>query len=148
MPLDVATLQSDIAAICANPPADAAGCGQAWAAAVGKYASGVVPSSTTVSAAQSALAGALTAAFVPNGGAAPLMETAFAAFAVTVAGGMAPLFTGVPPAAPVGFAAQFAGPMPETPADAGSQIGSLIDKWMKTGKAALVAPPNTVTPWS
>jgi hypothetical protein len=75
------------------------------------------------------------------------MESAFAAFAVTVGGGMVG-FTPTPPAAPVGFASQFGGPKPATAADAASQIASLIDTWMRSGIGTLIAPPNTPTPWT
>ena len=75
------------------------------------------------------------------------MESAFSTFAVTVGGGMAG-FVPTPPPAPVGFASQFAGPKPATAAAASSAIASLIDTWMKTGLSTLVAPPNTVVPWS
>lgn len=100
-----------------------------------------------MSAAQATLAGALASAFAaPN--AIPAMESAFAAFAVTVGVGMAPTFAAVPPAAPVGFAGQFGGPPPATHAAAASAIASLIDTWMRTGISTLVAPPNTPTPWT
>jgi branched-subunit amino acid ABC-type transport system permease component len=145
MPLEAATLKSDLASIAANPPATVPECAQAWADAVGAYASGVAPPSTTVEAAKGALAGALATAF-GSPAAAPGMDAAITAFAVTVAGGMLPLYTGVPPSGPVGFAAQFAGPMPETHADAGEQVGGLIHDWMTTGSATLVAPPNTPVP--
>jgi hypothetical protein len=65
-----------------------------------------------------------------------------------VALGIAPAFAGVPPAGPVGFAAQFGGAAPETHAAAGGAIAGRIDAWMKTGSATLVAPPNTPTTWT
>lgn len=147
MPLDSSGLASAIQSICENPPNGPAAAGQAWADAVGSYASGVVPPSTTVSAAKATLAGALGTAF-SSPAAAPGMELAFAAFGATVAGGMLPTFTGTPPAGPVGFASQFAGPKPPDRASAAAAIAGLIDAWMKTGSATLVAPPNTVIPWS
>jgi hypothetical protein len=75
------------------------------------------------------------------------METGFAAFAAAVGLGMAG-YTPVPPAAPVGFATQFAGPKPETHAAAAQEIASLINDWLTTGSATLIAPPFTVVPWS
>lgn len=75
------------------------------------------------------------------------MESAFATFAVTVGGGMAG-YAPTPPPSPVGFASQFGGPKPETAAAAASAIASLIDTWMKTGLSTLIAPPNTVVPWT
>lgn len=75
------------------------------------------------------------------------MESAFAAFAVTVGGGMAG-YAPTPPPAPVGFAPQFAGAKPATASAAASAIASLIHAWMQTGIATLIAPPNTPQPWS
>lgn len=148
MPLALPALQSDLQSCFASPPATIAQCAQAWADAVQSYASGVVPASTTVSAAAATLSGALASAFASTS-APPLMETAFAAFALTVAGGMvAAGFAGVPPPAPVGFVAQFAGPKPGTHADAAQQIAARIDAWMKLGTATLIAPPNTPTTWT
>ncbi len=146
MPLSLSSLQSGLQSLFAAPPSDAAGCASGWSSAVQGWASGIVPPSSTVSTACGTLTGALTAAFLTPA-AAPLMEAAFAAFAVTVGGGMAG-FAPTPPPAPVGFAAQFAGPKPPTHAAAASAIAGLIDSWMKTGIATLVAPPNTPVPWS
>jgi hypothetical protein len=77
------------------------------------------------------------------------MEAAFTAFGAAVGVGMAGAgFAAVPPAGPVGFAAQFGGPAPSTHADAAQQIASRIDLWMKTGTATLIAPPNTPVNWT
>jgi hypothetical protein len=147
MPLNIGALQSGIEGACASPSDTAAGSAGQWADAVKGYASAVVPLSTAVDAAAATLEGALTSAFsAPE--AAPLMETAFAAFAASVGVGMLPAFAAVPPAGPVGFASQFAGPAPATHAQAASAVAGLIDAWMKTGTATLVAPPNTQTSWS
>jgi hypothetical protein len=99
-----------------------------------------------VAGAAAALQSSLASAFGTTD-CAPAMESAFAAFAVTVGGGMAG-YVPTPPPAPVGFASQFAGPKPATHASAASAIASLIDTWMKTGLSTLVAPPNTIVPWS
>lgn len=146
MPLNAAGLKDALQNEFTSPPATSAECAQAWADAMSSYASGIIPPSATVSAAAATLAGALTTAF-SSPAAAPGMEAAFSAFAVSVGGGMVG-FTPVPPSAPVGFALQFAGPKPLTHPDAAQAIASLIDGWMKTGSATLIAPPNTVTPWS
>lgn len=134
MPLIAATLQSDLTDLSSSPGETYAECAQAWAAAIGSYASAVVPTSTTVTAAQSALTGLLLAAFQTTN-AAPLMESAFTAFALAVGGGMVPAFVAVPPSGPVGFVAKFAGPNPTTHTEAGQSLGSLIDTWMRTGTA-------------
>jgi len=148
MALNLANLQADIEALAENPGDTIAACAQQWAEAVGSYASGVVPASTTVATAQTALQAALTAAFATPAAAAA-MELAFTAFATTVALGMVGAgFTGVPPPGPVGFAAQFAGAKPTTHAQAGQQLGTLIDAWMRTGTAVLIAPPNTPVTWT
>ena len=146
MPLAPSGLSSALEGIAANPPASVAECAQAWADAVGNYASGVVPPSLTVAAAKATLASALASAFAAPA-AAPLMETAFTAFAATVSGGMAPAFVGTPPPAPVGFASQFAGPKPATHAAAGAALSSLIDTWMKTGTAT-PSGGGAPSPWT
>ncbi len=146
MPVALPALQSGLSGVASDPPPSIAECAQAWADAVQSYAAGVIPPSTTVAAAASALAGALVSAFGAPA-AAPGMESAFAAFAATVGGGMAGWLP-VPPPAPVGFATQFAGPKPATHAAAASAVASLIDAWFRTGTATLIAPPNTLVPWS
>ncbi len=146
MPLAPSSLSSGIESVAASPPATAAGCAQAWADAVQSYAAGIVPPSATVAAAAAALAGALTAAFgAPD--AAPGMESAFAAFAASLGGGMAG-HVPTPPAGQVGFASQFSGPAPATHSAAAAAIAGRIDTWLRTGLSTLVAPPNTVIPWS
>lgn len=148
MALNLATLQSDIASLAESPGATIADCAGQWADAMQAYAGGVVPATTSAAAASATLEAALVAAFAQPAAAAA-MEAAFLAFATTIGVGMAGAgFTGLPPAGPVGFAAQFAGPKPATHAAAGQQIGSLIDMWMKTGTATLIAPPNTVVTWT
>lgn len=146
MPLLPAQLTSDLQTLFAAPGATHLACAQGWASAMQGYAAGIVPASTTSTAAAGALATALAAAFATPA-AQPLMETAFAAFAVALGGGMAG-YVPTPPAGPVGFVAQFAGPKPATHAAAAQQIGELIHAWMTTGAGTLVAPPNTVVPWS
>lgn len=148
MPLVAASLANALQSEFAAPPATSAQCAQAWADAVSSYAAAIVPPSTTVSAAASALAGALAGAFA-SPAAAPGMESAFAAFAASVGAGMAAAgFSAVPPPAPVGFAQQFAGAKPETHTQAAQAIATLIDTWMRTGVAVLIAPPNTPQPWA
>lgn len=145
MPLDLAALKDELENCFADPPATAADCAQAWADAIESWCSSIVPASTTVTAAAGALATSLTTAFAGTDAAAA-METAFAAFAAAVGGGMAG-YTATAPPGPVGFATQF-DTKPETHADAAEQIGDLIHDWMTTGSSALVAPPNTVVSWN
>lgn len=146
MPLNAAGLQSDLESLFADPPPTAAECAQAWADAAEAWASGIIPASTTVSASKAALAASLAGAFATPA-AAPLMETAFLTFATAVGLGMAG-YAPVPPVAPIGFGPQFAGPKPETHADAAQQIATLIDTWMRLGVSTLLVPPFTPVPWS
>jgi hypothetical protein len=146
MPRNASALEAGLLAVASSPPDGPAECAAAWADAVASFATGIVPPSSTVAAAASALEGSLAAAFQTTN-AAPLMEVAFLAFATAVGGGMAG-YTPTPPAAPVGFATEFAAPFPADHGEAASNIASLIDTWMRTGIATLAVPPNTVLPWS
>lgn len=146
MPLNPTGLQSDLEALFAEPPTTRAACAQAWADAVQAYASGLVPPSAAVASAAATLASSLESAFAAPAAAAPF-DAAFTSFAATVAGGQAPTFTGVPPPAPLGIAALLAVEQ-ATHAAAAAAFASLIDTWAKTGTAVLVAPPNTVVPWT
>lgn len=142
--LDSGKLQSAIFSVCESPAQTAAACAQQWAQAMGDYASGIVPPSTTVPAARSALAGSLAAAFATPF-AAPGMESAFAAFAATVGAGQAG-FVPLPPPRPVGFAALLAVISP-THASAAAAVASLVDTWMRSGSSTPVAGGSPV-PWS
>lgn len=146
MPLDLPSLVSGLDSVASAPPDTSAEAAQEWADAVEAFAVAVVPASTTVAAAAATLSIALAAAF-GSPPAAAAMEVAFAAFAVTVGGGMAG-FTAVPPPLPVGFAAQFAGPNPSTHAAAATAIGGIIDTWMRTGTATPISPPGPPVFWS
>lgn len=146
MPLNPAALQSALETLFADPPLAGADCAQAWADAAGDYAAAIVPPSTTVASGVPSLASSLESAFASPSAAAGF-DAAFAAFAVTIAGGMAPTFTGVPPPAPLNVASLLAGSQP-THAAAAAAFASLLDAWFRTGTAVLVAPPNTVVPWS
>lgn len=140
MPLNPGALQSGILDVCSNPADTAAGCADKWAQAVADYAAGIVPPSATVAAARSVLSGALAGAFA-SPAAAPIMESAFAAFALTVGGGQAG-FVPVPPPRPVGFVALLAAPQP-THASAAAAMTALIDSWMRSGSStpAVGGPP-------
>jgi len=146
MPLNPVALQSALESLFADPPSTAAGCAQGWADAVGSYAAGLLPTSTTIPAAKAALAAALQSAF-ESSSAGSSVDDAFATFAATVAAGMLPLFTGAPPTTPLGIVATLSGAR-ETHADAAAVFAALIDGWLKTGKATLVAPPNTLVQWT
>jgi len=124
-------------------------CAAEWGTAVGAYAAAIVPPSLTVSAAQASLQTALLAAFSsPFPGSLAQLELAFKTFATSVGLGMAPAFVAVPPVGPVGFSAAFAPPYAPSRAEAIARLASVIDTWMRTGLATMVAPPYTVLPWS
>lgn len=147
MPLNTAGLQSDLEALFSAPPATAAECAQAWSDAFSAYASGVVPASTTVAAAAAAMVAPLTSAF-QSPAAAAAFDGACTTFAAAVAAGMLPAFTGTPPPLPLGIASLLGATQP-THAAAAAAFAALIDAWMRTGSAVLVAPPFTVIPaWS
>lgn len=146
MPLSQSTLASELEALFADPPDTHAAAAQGWADAMAAYAGDITPPSSGVSGAAATLAGALAGAFAIPGGAPPLMEVAFLAFGATVGLGMAPLVA-VPPATPVGFVAQFAGPKPATHAEAAQQIAGIIHSWMTTGVANTV-PPTSPISWA
>ena len=134
MPLDPAGLKTDLEALASSPSATVALCAADWADAVADYAAAVVPASSQVATAAATLQTALEAAFSSGAAAAP-METAFAAFGVTVGAGMAPAFVATPPASPVGFAGLFTAPYPTTHSDAATGVRDAIDTWAKTGTA-------------
>jgi len=124
-----------------------------WQSAVQAYAANIVPASTTVAAASASLAGTLTGIFSTGGDPASKaagMEAAFLAWATAIGAGMVG-FTPIPPVAPIGFAAEFAKPpnlWATTHAAAAALWAGKIDVWLKTGSATLIAPPNTVVPWT
>jgi hypothetical protein len=146
MPLDPTALQSALETLFSDPPPTAADCASAWASAARDHAVSVVPSSTSVATASTALEGALASAFAAPDAVAPF-DAAFASFAAAVGVGMAPAFAAVPPPAPLNVASLLAAPA-ATHAAAAASFAALIDAWMRTGTATLVAPPNTLVNWT
>jgi len=128
-------------------PADIIEAAEMWADVADALLQTVIPPSTTAAAARTAFIGVLSAASPQLGNGASLLDAAFTAYAATLAGGMAPLYAGVPPAAPPGLAALLVAPTPNAQAVA-AQIAGLLAPWAITGQATLVAPPFTVSPWS
>ena len=128
MSVDKSGLDADLLAFFSDPPLPVGECATAWADAMGAYAAGVVPLSITVVAATAALETAVASALAQPV-AAPAMDTAFQAFAVTIFGGMPP----PPPAkipAPTGIA--FATPLasPSAPHALGaSKFADFLDTW-------------------
>jgi hypothetical protein len=146
MAVNLSALQDALEALFSSPPDTTAACASAWADALELYAAAVVPPSTAVAAASSALASALVAAFEAPGGAPPGFDTAFATFAAAVGAGMLPANVATPPGPP-GVAAQLASPI-STHAAAAASWAQWLDTWFRTGSAELVAPPHTVVLWT
>ncbi len=121
---------------------------QKWSEAIAAYAAGIIPPSTTVAAAQAAMQGAMTGMSL-SGAAIVIFPLAFTTFALTLAGGMAPAFTAIPPPVPIIFASVFVSGMAGAPAsEIVSQMASIIDLWFRTGTAAPNPPGTVFVPWS
>ncbi len=147
MALDTTGLESDLEALFVNPSIDATTLAGQWADTMEDYTTGVVPTSTTVTAAAATLKTALTPLFGSTAPAAAAMDTAFQAFAVTVGVGMLPAFVATPPPLPPGFVAGLLPPFPATHATAAAKWKTIIDNWMRTGTAVPSGGGPSV-PWS
>lgn len=106
MPLSASTLETELRKFM-DPsyggfvawPANDAAAAQAWADAMDIYTGaglGILPQSVNGALAKAALVAGLSGMSAP-GAAIPLFDTAFAAYALSIAGGMAPAFVAVPP---------------------------------------------------
>lgn len=146
MPINQAGMQTALLSLFEAPPSTVAECAHSWAQAVQTGTAAVVPASTTVAAAATALETQLAAAFAQPS-AVVAIEAAFLAFGAAVGLGMLPAFTAVPPAGPVGFASMFTSTR-DSHSEAAQDFSNAIAEWLGTGSATLVAPPNTVVPWS
>ena len=124
-----------------------------WKTAMQSYAAGIIPASTTVAAASTALETKLTIVFATPGtgpAKAAAMETELLTWATAIGAGMVG-WTPVPPIGLIGFAAEFAkapAAWSATHAIAATLWSGNIQTWMITGKATLIAPPFTVVNWS
>jgi hypothetical protein len=148
-------LQSSLASFFGNLPvamvggaadrnATASACAQQWANAMQSYAAAIVPASTTVTGAASALSSSLASAFL-LADASSAVDAAFETFAASVGSGMAS-FTATPPPAPPGFASAM-GTLYSDNAAAAAAWASRIDTWMRTGTATPL-PSGSPVPWS
>lgn len=147
MALDLNGFKADLAAFLAALPTTEAGCAAQWATIVREYTSGIVPpvaggaQDGTATAFEAALSGMGT----PGTGIG-VFETAFAGYAATLAGAMAP--PGTPPPAPLSTTLAAVYSTNNNPATTASQAGDAlaiaIDLWFRTG---LSGPPGPV-PWS
>jgi hypothetical protein len=146
MPLDRAALLDGMPGASGTYPLTHREAALAWSTAVSAWASGIVPPSTTVVAATSALEVELAAVFVSQVDAALALEGVFARFALAVGLGMAG-YVPTPPPGLVGFVAMFLEPRPSSRREGVERLAGRLDAWMRTGSATLVAPPGTVVPW-
>lgn len=148
MPLNSTSLHDDLLDLFEDPGATIAACADAWGSAMEGCCSGIVPPSTTVSAAAGVLKTQLAAAFALSYPASVAsIELAFTAFGTAVGLGMLPAYAATPPAGPVGFS-DLVGTTRDTYEEAATDTTSLLMTFLGTGTATLVAPPNTVLPWS
>lgn len=153
MALNPSQLSTDLEALFASPSGTLATLAGQWGSALSSYASAIVPASAAVASATAALETTLAGVFSTSGTGpdkAADMEAAFLSWATAIGAGMVG-YTPTPPPGSIGFAAEFAkdpGDWKTTHAQAATFWSAAIDTWMKTGTATLIAPPNTVVPWS
>ena len=111
-------------------------CKTAWTEALRTKLPGINPASTTATAA----ADAFEAAY--DGETLASFQAAINAMAASIGSGMTG-YTAIPPATPF---------LPATTTDDHDilcqELDSQLDAWLSQGSATLVAPPNTVEPWS
>ena len=143
MPLNVSALEESLEALFASAPLAEAECAQLWADALQAYATAIVPASVNVTTGAAAVVPALTG-MGASGAAVTILPSALTAFAATVGTGMAPAFSGTPPAAP--WVPPFA-PTTISAREAASTLASSIDAWMRTGTAT-PSSGGTPVPWS
>jgi hypothetical protein len=135
MPLVPDDLEADLEDFFGDLPNSFALAAAEWAAIFQSYSSGVIPASTTVPTAASALESALATAFQGPQPVGAVVDAAFQTFAATVGSGMAPAFVAVPPPSPPGFVANLLPPFPPTHALAAAKWRNVLDVWMRTGTA-------------
>jgi hypothetical protein len=130
MPLNPSGAKTTLGNLFKSPVGSEATAIISWKNAILTLTAGVIPASTTVAAAAATLATSLSG-FNASGAAAGKINSALVAFAATVAGGMAPAFTGVVPIGSPGV--EFSnGSNAQAAADA---IIDTIDEWLQTGTA-------------
>lgn len=152
MPLDVNILKTEILKItdASNPihqgfPKDINEAGLRWAAAVDTYASSVVPTSYTLSAAKQQLA--IDLLNVATGGTSAFI-LALTNYSITIASGMLPTFNGFPPPTPVVLQPIFTYGLSGASAnDVAILLSNAIDAWFKTGTAINVST-SIVSNWN
>jgi len=116
-----------------------------WGNAIFNYAKDVIPTSLTATQSKDAFIGVMQTMTIPTGLA--IFPLAFTSFALTLAGGMQPLFTGVPPPIPIILLPVFVLPF-ETPIEARvAAMTAIIDLWFRTG-TAINNTSGVTTIWS
>ena len=152
MSLVIGTIQSELSKLMdasngafVGYPANSIAAAVNWMTAIDNYAQSVIPVSTTAAAAKTAAIAILSA---PAPGAFfPALISALTTYATTLATGMAPAFTAVPPPAPISFATLLALPLNASVSARVSLIAGLIDTWFLTGSATPSGGGSPV-PWS
>lgn len=150
MPLVKSILEQELKTIF-NPdtmPGSIPEAADAWASAVDKYASQVIPSSTTSAAAKAAFQGLMSGVTPDLKNGIIQLVAAFTAYAAQLGLGMAPTFTATPPAIPINIA-----PVVSLGLGGGSGdecaalLATIADTWFRTGLAVNNSSGATI-PWS
>lgn len=152
MPLIKSILKTEIVKItdASNPihegfPASIEEAGQRWAEAIDKYASQIIPFSSTSQIAKQQLAVDLIN--VQNGGTSVFI-TVLTNYAIELSSGMSPTFTGTPPPIPIVLQPIFnLGFKGETAENIAELLSNVIDAWFRTGTAINVSSSIT-TNWN
>lgn len=120
-----------------------------WSDAVHQYAVLVTPVSTTAVAAKAAMINTMVSNMGAPGTFFPALVMGFTNYALTLAGGMAPGFAGIPPPSPINLAPFIAlGLSPSIALSTRiSTLALIIDTWFKTGTANTL-PSGPTVPWS
>lgn len=106
-----------------------------WANVAETLLAGVVPASTTVTAARATFL-SIMAPLSSNGGGLLLLQNAFMGYATTLAGGMTGAgFVGTPPLTPPLISTIFAGNGKEAAAVYANNLATMLVTWAKTGTA-------------
>jgi len=117
-----------------------------WADAIDSYTSEIVPPTTTRASAKATLISSLNAINVQSGNAIVVMQTALTAYASTLATGMQPSFTGVPPILPLVITpVSVLGMSGASNEEVISLLCNIIHTWFKTGTATSNVNGATVT---
>lgn len=150
MPLLLPILQQKLQKLF-NPqtmPASQAESADMWADAVDSYANAVIPASTTAAVAKQGFAAAMQTISADAGNGLVVLSAAFTKYAVDLGVGMAPVFTGVPPPAPLVLdpvaQAGLSGASGDTCA---SLLATQIDVWFRTA-TAVQNSSGAIVPWS